>query len=179
MDRAALFMERKKSIATRVRDALREEDELEDDDAAEMRRRLSVLDAAPRRDDEDGEDAAAMQRMDEEIERRMRASSGAPGHGDSREGGRGEAGTEDGAHGHSADTTTMLNKCNELTEASGASTRTDLYLAASQVTTTLHGLGNYALFVRLQLTVSWKSSKQNIFQHNQKTAEQGVCFQPL
>ena len=60
-------MDRKRSIATIVRDVLREEDELDDDD--DIRRRLSLLDSSLQEDEEESEEA--MKRMEEEVNRRM------------------------------------------------------------------------------------------------------------
>ncbi len=64
-----MYMDRKRSIATLVRDVLREEDEMEEDDDA--RRKLSFLDTTLKEDEEDD----AMDRMEEQIRQRMEASS--------------------------------------------------------------------------------------------------------
>ena len=62
MDPKPLYTGRKRSIATIVRDVLREEDEMDDDD--EIRRRLSLLDRSLQAEEEDTDDA--MSKMEEE-----------------------------------------------------------------------------------------------------------------
>ena len=63
MDPKPLYMGRKRSIATIVRDVLREEDEMDDDD--EVRRRLSLLDRSLQEEEDDGDDV--MNKMEEEV----------------------------------------------------------------------------------------------------------------
>ena len=67
MDPKPLYMGRKRSIATIVRDVLREEDEMDDDD--EVRRRLSQLDESLQEEEDDGDDA--MNKMEEEVREGM------------------------------------------------------------------------------------------------------------
>ena len=63
-------MERKRSIATIVRDVLREEDELDDED--DVRRRLSLLDSSLHEEDEE-EREEAINRMEGEVKKRIQS----------------------------------------------------------------------------------------------------------
>ena len=67
MDPKPLYMGRKRSIATIVRDVLRQEDEMEDDD--EVRRKLSLLDRSLDAEEDDTDDA--MSKMEEEVREGM------------------------------------------------------------------------------------------------------------
>ena len=72
MDPKPLYMGRKRSIATIVRDVLREEDEMDDDD--EVKRRLSLLDRNLQEEEDDADDA--MNKMEEEVAEGMQLLDG-------------------------------------------------------------------------------------------------------